>query len=146
MMGANMPSSGSLSVQYLTNLLFSYLDSPENAALDVSDVGSVDAVHSMITANNIAFSDRNQYMADSDFVDVPVDGLSDIEYIKNRTTHFDALRAVATPIPFGIPPGVDGSHESNDSSLPLIEHGTSHFFVVDAHNNVATVTTTIEGV
>merc|ERR1712038_2024150 len=109
-----------------------------------SGISDLENVHYMITANNIAFADRNQYMADMDFVDVPVYGLQDFDYIsEDRATFFDAER-VEVPIAYGDPP------ESTDAmqrqrSLEGPEHGTSHFFVVDQYNNVATITTTIEG-
>ena len=145
-----MPSSGGPTVQYLMNLMFNLMNKDELSYLNGTniineEIGSVDNLHFLITANNIAFSDRNQYMADSDFVDVPLDGLIDFEYISNeRATYFDS-NYVQTPIQFGQPPNAQHHNIHNQTSMISEEHGTSHFFVVDRWNNIATVTTTIEG-
>ena len=109
------------------------------------DIGSVYNLHFLITANNIAFSDRNQYMADSDFINVPVDGLIDFDYISNERSLFFNDSYVQTPIAFGQPEDANHDNIHNQTSLPAEEHGTSHFFVVDRWNNIATITTTIEG-
>ncbi len=35
---------------------------------------SSDALHYLFSIGNIAFADRNQYMADNDFINVPITG------------------------------------------------------------------------
>ena len=148
--GMNMPSSGSVTVQYLMNLMYSLLEKESLSPLNASHIleeapFSADNVHYLITANNIAFSDRNQFMADPDFTDVPVDGLLDFEYIWNERADYFSAERVDTPIPFGAPPSATKQNVDRQAPMVQIEHGTSHFFVVDEWNNVATVTTTIEG-
>lgn len=152
MYGMNYPSSGSPSIQYLMNLMHSLLNDENNA--DSASFGdntenvlySGMNAHYLVTGNNVAFSDRNQYMADMDFVHVPVDGLLNYSYINQRYQQYfdETLTANNTPpIPYGIPPGANtdidqGNFGTND------EFGTSHYFVVDQWNNMACVTTTIE--
>lgn len=133
------------------NLMYSLFNKEELKELDGEkildeEISSVDNVHFMITANNIAFSDRNQYMADMDFLDVPLDGLLDFDYIWNeRASYFDGDK-VDTPIPYGEPESATDDNIHRQRSMIQEEHGTSHFFVVDQWNNIATVTTTIEGI
>merc|ERR1712045_839971 len=98
------------------------------------EISDAENVHYMITANNIAVADRNQYMADMDFVDVPVEGLQDFDYISvDRAAFFDD-EAVDTPIPYGEPPESTDASVRNQRSLEGPEYGTSHFFVVDQWN------------
>eukprot|EP01084_Bolivina_argentea_P292821 503514_1 len=85
-------------------------------------------------------------MADSDFINVPINGLLNFDYIYNERGNIFNLTAVKTPIQYGIPPNSENINSEKQTSMIDIEHGTSHFFVVDQWNNIATVTTTIEGV
>ena len=45
---------------------------------------SSDAIHLYSEAARLAFADRNQYVADADFVEVPVAGLLDKSYLAER--------------------------------------------------------------
>ena len=63
---------------------------------------------------------------------------------KNGYNRFDANR-VDTPIEYGEPDTASNDNIHRQRSLIQEEHGTSHFFVVDQWNNIATITTTIEG-
>eukprot|EP01084_Bolivina_argentea_P181390 313284_1 len=149
MWGHPMPSSGSLTVEYLMNLLYftqknennDFSDFINGETLTNYSIYSDVAAHYLYTANNIAFADRNKYMADSDFIDVPVDGLSDLEYIKQRVLQYMNDTFVETPIPFG---NFETETTLGDSYNLNEEYGTSHFFVIDKDNNLACITTTIE--
>ena len=43
-----------------------------------------DGIHIVLEASRLAFADRARFMADSDFVSVPVEGLINPEYLKKR--------------------------------------------------------------
>ena len=45
-------------------------------------------MHLFIEASKLAYADRNLYIADSDFVAVPSQGLMDKAYLKERFTKF----------------------------------------------------------
>lgn len=84
------------------------------------------------------FIDRAAYIGDPDFVVVPLDALMSIQRIARRAKLFDPDRAVspfryALPLAKNSPQQADAKHGG----------GTSHFCVVDARGNVASVTTTI---
>ena len=75
--GAASPSSGSLTVQQILELMEGY---------DVKKMGinSPEYLHHLTEAMHLAFADRAAYMADEDFYEVPKKGLLDEEYIKER--------------------------------------------------------------
>ena len=81
-------------------------NNPGLPSLKFANWASGEAAHYQITANNVAWGDRNQYMADADFIDVPQDGLVDEDYIESRVNDYFGLSRTPTPIPFGTPPGL----------------------------------------
>mmetsp|Transcript_11887 Transcript_11887/g.17936 ORF Transcript_11887/g.17936 Transcript_11887/m.17936 type:complete len:695 (+) Transcript_11887:76-2160(+) len=148
--GMNMPSSGPLTVQYQLKMLEALLND-EVFATNGFDVSSLDsdtghwydprALHYFFSAQNIAFADRNQYMADNDFVNVPVAGIQQDSYLSQRAEDYLTKMAQSLPIPYGEPDGWDDMSQSSTN-----ESGTAHITVVDQWGNVASVTTTIESV
>ncbi|WP_407353002.1 gamma-glutamyltransferase [Luteimonas sp. R10] len=89
-------------------------------------------------ASRAMYADRDRYVGDPRFVPVPVDGLLDAGYL-------DARRALigdtaAPEHPAGTPAGAP--QLADDATREPA--GTSHFVVVDAQGNAASVTTTVE--
>lgn len=131
--GMGPPSSGALSVGQILGMLDAY---------DLS-AGPEDAtVRRLIgEASRLAFADRGRYIADSDYVPVPTKGLLDPAYLAERGKLLagdDALPEVAP----GNPAFDHALNRADDTSLEL--PSTSHFVIVDAAGNVASMTTTIE--
>jgi gamma-glutamyltranspeptidase / glutathione hydrolase len=90
-------------------------------------------------ASRLMYADRDRYFGDPEFVDVPVAGLLDPEYLDARAQRI-GRRASGSAPPHGEPagvvaPGPDATAEPG---------GTTHFVVVDFGGNVASVTSTIE--
>jgi len=100
-----------------------------------------DAVHLFAEAGRLAFADRGQYLADSDFVPVNVPGLVDPGYLRQRA-QLIGDRSMGTARP-GIPPGTKSAF-APDTSPP--KASTSHISVVDGYGNALSMTTTIEDV
>jgi gamma-glutamyltranspeptidase/glutathione hydrolase len=99
------------------------------------------ATNIIAEAERLAFADRARYLADSDFVPVPLPGLLDPTYLAERRALIDPDRAQAE-ISAGTPPdlrqgafGLDRSEERG---------GTSHISVVDDEGNAFSLTTSIE--
>jgi gamma-glutamyltranspeptidase / glutathione hydrolase len=91
-------------------------------------------------AMQLAYADREKYLGDSDFVDVPVAGLLNPDYIKTRSALIDESKARAD-YPAGNPPGATPRTAAISSEVA----GTTHFTAVDAKGNIANMTSTIEG-
>jgi gamma-glutamyltranspeptidase/glutathione hydrolase len=90
-------------------------------------------------ASRLMYADRNQYVADPAFVEVPVAGLLDPEYVAERAA---TIGARVGPLPeAGTPPGLDWASDDR-----FRQTGTSHFVVVDADGNVVTMTTSVESI
>jgi gamma-glutamyltranspeptidase/glutathione hydrolase len=88
-------------------------------------------------ASRLMYADRDQFVADPAFIDVPVAGMLDPEYVVRRAALIGAVAgpAPAPGQPAPIQRGADATSEAT---------GTSHFVVVDAAGNVASMTTTVE--
>ncbi len=86
------------------------------------------------------YADRDQYVGDPAFAEVPVAGLLDPAYVAQRAGLI--ADRPGPPPPPGTPPGarragVDATHEAG---------GTSHFVIGDAQGNVVSMTTTVESI
>ena len=97
------------------------------------------AVHLVAEAERLAYADRAQYLADSDYVPVPVKALTDPAYLARRATlvgQYSMKRADA-----GQPQGVDLA-QAPDRSPPRIS--TSHLSAVDDRGQALAMTTSVE--
>ncbi len=95
--------------------------------------------HLIAESTRLAFADRDKYLADPDFVAVPVAGLIDPAYLAARSALIApdrTLTNVAAGIPAGAPMVTAG--------LEPAEAGTSAFIAADRWGNVASLTSTIE--
>lgn len=133
--GMGPPSSGGVAVGQILGLL-------SHTWLGASDPRGAEAAHWLIEAGRLAFADRNLYLADSDFVRVPVRGLLDPAYLTVRAQAIDPARAAETVRP-GNPPWREGGLAPDDT---VRDFGTSHLSIVDASGNAVAMTTTIEDV
>ena len=90
-------------------------------------------------ASRLMYADRDRYVGDPAFVPVPIAALLAPGYVTSRAALIGP-RAGPTP-EAGVLEGVQSAADRT-SEAP----GTSHFVVVDAHGNVATMTTSVESV
>lgn len=133
--GIGMPSSGTTSVLMTLALV-------ERFPLAALGVDSPGAVHLIAEALRLVFADRGRYMADADFVPVPVAGLLDPAYLASRSALIDAGRARGQVVA-GAPPGCCGAGPRADG-LHSDTAGTSHVSIVDRWGNAVALTTSIE--
>jgi gamma-glutamyltranspeptidase / glutathione hydrolase len=133
--GMGPPSSGTLTLLQILGML-------ERFDLARMKPQSAAALHLFAEASRLAFADRDRYMADSDFVPVPVRGLIDRGYLTARARLIDRERALQGRALPGDPPGAHARDWSDDRAPELA--GTSHISVVDAEGNALAMTTTIE--
>lgn len=131
--GMPPPSSGVLGILQMLGIL-------EQFPMASYGPTSLQAVHYFSEAGRLAYADRDYYVADPDFVDVPVKALIDPTYLKARAALIDADRSMGVA-----PPGDPVSRLASlgrDNALEI--PSTSHIVAVDAKGNVLSMTTTIE--
>ncbi|MGH6985685.1 MAG: gamma-glutamyltransferase family protein [Caulobacteraceae bacterium] len=96
---------------------------------------SPEAWFDFVQASRLMYADRDYYVADPDFVSVPVKGLLDPAYEASRAR---LIGKTATPKP-GHPAGAEPWGE--DSTVE--PGGTTHFVIVDQFGDVVSMTTTV---
>jgi gamma-glutamyltranspeptidase/glutathione hydrolase len=118
------PSSGGVHIVQILNIL-------EGFPIGEFGHNSASAIHHMAEAMKLAYADRTQYLGDTDFVDVPVEGLISKGYAEElRST----IKADKTRPASEIKPGQPAAYESPE---------TTHFSVVDRWGNAVSNTYTI---
>lgn len=118
------PSSGGAVLIEMLNILEGY-------DLSKLEASSSDRYHLMAESMRRAFADRAEYMGDSDFVKVPLAGLTDKSYATKLRSTINAERAsTSAEVRAGKPAG----YESEE---------TTHFTVVDADGNAVANTYTL---
>jgi gamma-glutamyltranspeptidase / glutathione hydrolase len=116
--GMGPPSSGGSTVGEALNILEGF---------DLAGRDRAAALHLFLEASRFAFADRNAYVADPEFFDVPLEGLLSDEFAAERRALIDPARAATSPVP----PGDPGRE-------------TTHLVVSDRKGTVVSYTFTIE--
>ncbi|GAA4329300.1 gamma-glutamyltransferase [Pigmentiphaga soli] len=132
--GVPPPSSGGIAVQQMLTLM-SHTPirrlAPESAA----------AVHYFSEAGRLAYADRDRYVADPAFVDVPTDALLDPAYLARRAALIAPDRSMGHAEPGEPAPGLRQAYGADDTpELP----STTHLSIVDDDGNAVAMTSTIE--
>ncbi|MCO5164388.1 MAG: gamma-glutamyltransferase [Mesorhizobium sp.] len=133
--GMGPPSSGALAIGQILGLVEPF---------DIASLGPEDPESWRILgdATRLAFADRGRYVADADFVSIPK-GLLNPEYLKGRSQLL--RRPTALPddqVQAGNPPW--DKAELRRGGLSFEVPSTTHFVIVDAAGNIASVTSSIE--
>lgn len=132
--GMGPPSSGATTV-------FATLKQLERFNLRRLGKGSPVAWHLIAESMRLAYADRARWLADPDFVTVPLAGLTDSAYLAARSVLIDPGKTNAL-VTAGTPPGA--ATLSRADAAPQPENGTSHFAVVDRAGNSVSYTSTVE--
>jgi gamma-glutamyltranspeptidase/glutathione hydrolase len=112
----------------------------ENTDIGARGPADPQAWYLFAEASRLMYADRDRYVGDPAFVNVPVAGLIDPAYTAERA---QLIGPVAGPPPVaGVPAGATVA--ANDNTLEPT--GTSHFIVRDAQGNVVSMTTTVESI
>ena len=118
------PSSGGVHVVQMLNILEGY-------NLRADGHNSAAYLHKLIESMRRAYADRSKYLGDPDFVDVPVQALTDKAYAKRLRGGIDLLKASSSA---EILPGAKLAPE------PV---NTTHFSVMDRDGNAVSLTYTL---
>lgn len=118
------PSSGGIHIVQILNILEGY---------PLSDYGqnSAQTIHLMAEAMQLAYADRAEYLGDSDFIDVPVSGLTAQPYA-------DKLRTLINPNK-----ATPAATVKANNPLPYESDQTTHFSIVDKDGNAVANTYTL---
>jgi gamma-glutamyltranspeptidase/glutathione hydrolase len=131
--GMPPPSSGGIAVLAMLGIL-------ERFELAAVRPASSEAVHLFSEAGRLAYADRDHYVGDPAFVRVPVSGLTEPGYLRERSALIRAERSMGQAAP-GKPAGAPAALGADAT---LESAGTSHLSVIDAQGNAVTMTTTVE--
>ena len=136
--GMPTPSSGGIAIAQALNLMETF---------DLTGKSRAEIEHLYLEASRLAFADRNAYVADEEFVDVPKDGLLSKAYARERAQQIGATAApgkveAGDPYPFE----TDLSVPLRPQPRPLARESmhTTHLAVSDREGNVVAYTFTIE--
>jgi gamma-glutamyltranspeptidase / glutathione hydrolase len=91
-------------------------------------------------ASRVMFADRDRYVGDPAFVQVPVNGMLDPAYVAERAKLIHDTAGAAPPA--GNPAGAPVA--ARDATLEPM--GTSHIVIGDTEGNVVSMTTTVESI
>ena len=137
------PSSGAITVGQILGIL-SHTSAP--ALSRENGLPTDQWLHLYTEAARLAFADRDQYIADPDFIGAPGgdwQNLLNPVYLTERARLIDqtagALRMKSAL------PGQPGLEKIKHAAMPeQIEYGTSHISIVDAQGHAVAMTSTIE--
>lgn len=137
--GMPPPSSGAVAVGQILGLLS---HTPATAMPLVNGLPDARWLHLYTEASRLAFADRDQYIADPDFVQAPGGSwmsLLEPRYLAERARLIGPVRMTTAAA------GTPGAVKTSYAPMPeQPEHGTSHISIVDAQGNALAMTSTIE--
>ncbi|WNC70397.1 gamma-glutamyltransferase [Thalassotalea nanhaiensis] len=130
--GMPPPSSGGVAVIQILKQL-------EQHNLAQYPANDINALHLFTQSSRLAFADRAKYIADPDFVNVPVEQLIDASYLSKRgdliSLEKDMGNAVAGQFH-------NTAKLADDNAIEM--PSTSHISIVDAQGNAISMTTSVE--
>ena len=144
--GMGLPSSGGITTGEILGIL---------AGFNLAQGDRAKAWHTVIEAERLAFADRNAYLGDPEFVDVPLAGLQSEDFLQTRRAMVgnrapgdpDFRAAPGDPLPFQSDPS------PSLTGLPLValldeQSGlsTTHLVTSDRWGNIVSYTCTIESI
>lgn len=120
------PSSGGVTMNQIFKMMEPH---------DIADFGhnSAKTIQLFTEASRRAYADRNYYLGDPDFVDIPLDVLLSNKYLEERMASFSFDKATK-------------SSEVERGNVQILESNeTTHYSIVDQDGNAVSVTTTLNG-
>jgi len=126
--GAMPPASGGIAVQSILGTLANF----EMAAMGPTLSGW----HHFAEASFLSYADRDKYVADPRFVNVPISEMLDPNYLKSRAALVSPDRAIEEVKAGDLGPAGQDATPDNP--------GTSHFTIMDKAGLVVSMTSTVE--
>jgi gamma-glutamyltranspeptidase/glutathione hydrolase len=131
--GMGPPSSGAVTILQILGMIERF---------DLKSWGPKDprSWHVIAEAMKLAYADREKWLGDQDFVAVPVKGMIDPAYLRQRSQLISPDKPLGQ-YEAGTPPGAPPRTAAVSGEVS----GTTHFVTVDRAGNIATMTSTVEG-
>ena len=120
------PSSGGVTINQIFKMIEPY---------DISKFGhnSAKTIQLFTEASRRAYADRNYFLGDPDFVEIPLDKLLSDTYLQERMQNFSFEKATKS---------TDVGH----GSIEIMESNeTTHYSIIDKDGNAISATTTLNG-
>lgn len=122
-----MPSSGGVALSQILGML-------DREQLKQVPHNGANYVGLLTEVERLAYADRNYYLGDSDFVEVPLEALTSMPYLERRMALLPQ-----TPVA-----GDSAQIEPGALGMPAAEsEETTHYCVADSAGNVVAITTTL---
>ena len=120
------PSSGGVTMNQIFKMI-------EPHDISEFDHNSTEAIQLFTEASRRAYADRNYFLGDPDFVDIPLDVLLSRKYLSERMEDFTFEKATS-------------SADIERGNIQISESPeTTHYSIVDQKGNAVSVTTTLNG-
>ena len=137
--GAPPPSSGGIAIAEMLGILET---TDIGAHVPVNGVPDAEALHLFSEAGRLAYADRNRYVADTDFVPLPGNGVAsllDKRYLASRAALI-GKESMGSARP-GTPQGMQVAWGTDTA---IDKPSTSHLVAVDQYGNGLSMTTSVE--
>jgi gamma-glutamyltranspeptidase / glutathione hydrolase len=131
-------SSGGITVGESLNILNNF---------NLRRFSAVQQLHHYLEATRLAYADRNRFIGDPRFANVPQQQLLSTRFARQRACLIDPNHAATSPVAPGNPFGPFTSctpAQPSGAAAPGTETHTNHFVVADRFGDVASYTNTIE--
>jgi gamma-glutamyltranspeptidase / glutathione hydrolase len=120
------PSSGGITLQQIMTMI-------ANFDLEKFGHNSEKTIQILVEAERRAYADRNYFLGDPDFINIPKEKLLSKNYLKQRMSNFSFEKATR-------------SDDVNHGEIDFAESNeTTHYSIVDAQGTAVSVTTTLNG-
>lgn len=129
------PTSGGLTALQILGILQNY---------DLNGMGpmTLTSVHFIAEAEKLAYADRDKYIGDPDFVDVPVEAMLDPGYLERRANEIDASMSMKKAKAGELE---DKRAMNRGLNHPIDKPSTTHFSILDSDGNAVSMTSSVEG-
>jgi gamma-glutamyltranspeptidase/glutathione hydrolase len=132
------PTSGGIALLQILGILGHFELSPMAP-------NSAAALHLLAEASRLAFADRNRYVADDDFVRVPIEALLSSSYLKARSGQIRRDRSMGEARPGRFAdPMVLAQLPTLASRNQFEPASTSHLVIADSAGDIVSMTSSIE--
>lgn len=128
--GMGPPSSGGTTLISMLGILQNF---------PLSELKEVDYLHYLSEAGRLAYADRDRYIADPNFLNIPIDSMIDQKYTKERSHEISLKNSIVKAKPGNFNQSSIQLGSDSNSELPA----TSHISIVDKNGQAVSMTISV---